>query len=251
MEHQRHGVVGRIASRLGECLAIDRNLLADLGDRLAEQVGEHVGADPGCLTIRLGIAGGRDPYGKLSADRSRLGDDAHLFAVRRCELDRLAAPEATHGFDIAEHRRLVVGRRILRPQQKVLRHPTRGECHTRAAIAEVVDHRPFLDDARRVMQRQHTASGADIEIFRDRGNGRTGDGRIGIGAAESVEMPFRRPDGAKAVTVGVARAVEQKLVLARADAVIVAPEEQAEVRAARSARRSPRRRPPHAACRSG
>jgi hypothetical protein len=68
-----------------------------------------------------------------------------------------------------------VGRRILWPQQKVLRHPSGGECHTRTAIAEVIDHRPFLDHARRVMQRQYAASCTDIEIARYRGNGRTGD----------------------------------------------------------------------------
>src|SRR5262249_20838044 len=127
---------------------------------------------------------------------------------RRRKLHWLTAPKATNGFDIAEQCRLVVGRRILWPQQKILGHPAGGECHTRSAIAEIIDYRPFLDNARRVMQRQYAASRTDIETPRDRGNGRTGDRGIGIGAAERVEMPFGGPDSAKTTAVCVARAVE-------------------------------------------
>ena len=98
------------------------------------------------------------------------------------------------------------------------------------------------------MQGQHAASRTDIEIAGDRGNGSSGDSGIGIGSAERVEMSLRRPDCTKAPAIGVARTVEQQFVFARADGIVVTPEEKTESQFCLFA---PFLEPAHSACRFG
>ena len=72
------------------------------------------------------------------------------------------------------------------------------------------------------MERQHHTSGAPLHPPGDESDGRAGDGRIGIQAAERMEMTLRSPDRGQAVLVRKLRPFDQQSVFVLAGPVSIA-----------------------------
>ena len=77
-----------------------------------------------------------------------------------------------------------------------------------------------------MVERQHAAAGPDGEVLGDRRDRSARHCRIRIRPPEGVEVAFRCPDCLEAVLVSKACAIEQRLILGDADAVVIAPIEQ-------------------------
>src|SRR5207244_363062 len=122
----------------------------------------------------------------------------------------------------------------LRREREVARVPARREGDAGPPVREVIDDRPLLRDADRVMEREDDAPRADADARRRGGERRAGDGRVRVEAAEGVEVPLRRPDRAEAVRVGEASALEEEAVARSALSLGLRGEvEEAEVERAR------------------
>ena len=173
-----------------------RIFVADLGDRLAEQVREHVEAARTRIAPGLRIAGGGDPDRQLGLHRPRQCLHRDVLAERPRERDLLAAPQLPHVLELREHDLLRVGV-VLGPQHEVVRVPTRRGRDPDASVREVVDDRPFLGDPDRVVQRHHATARANLDVLRHRRDRGAGDRRIRIRAAERVEVTLGCPHRAK------------------------------------------------------
>ncbi len=214
---------------IAQRLVIERDLFADLVDGLPQKMGQHIRAQrPGLLPGRR-VARRRHPQRRLGRDRARLSHHRMQAAVTAREPDRLAAPQPPQLVDACLHRGFVVGRGVFRAQHEIIRLPARCDGKPGAPVRQVVDDRPFFGDARGVMQRGDTGSGAHAYVARYRRHGGAGDRRVGIGAAEGVKVPLGRPDGAKAVRVGVFRPLQQQFILVRPHAIVIAPVIEAEI----------------------
>ena len=123
MKHQRDFVLRRVAAEAPEFIAIGSDLFGDLLDRLAEQMGQHVGSVPGGLYERVDVARGRDPKGQCCLNRTRLGYNLNARSVGRREGDFIAAPKFAHRIDVAKHCGLVRWWRVFRTQEEVFWHP--------------------------------------------------------------------------------------------------------------------------------
>ena len=208
---------------------VDLDLLDELVEGLSQQVREDEAPGLARQPKRLGIAGGRDPHRQLGLHRPRQGRDEHVLAQWSRKADALPAPEAPDRLDVRHHAVLRVRERF-RPQDEVVRVPTRRERDADAPARQVVDERPLLGHANRVMKREHDAAGTDPDARRDRGNRGAHHRGIGVEAAERMKVPLRRPDGVEAVCVRKLRSLHQQPVLGGATVALVAGEiEQAEV----------------------
>ncbi len=197
----------------GARLTVGLHPRGDLLDGLAEQVGEDVRPQAPGARERLVTTGGGDPDGDLRLQRPR--QDAHLDLPPAAAADRhgLAPPEPPHGLDAAVHDLLAVGV-VLGAEGEVVGVPAGGEGDADAPVRQVVDDRPLLGDAQRVVQGQNHAPGADVDVLGQRRQGRAGDRRIGIEAAEGMEVALGRPHRGKAVGVGELCPFEQEPILA-------------------------------------
>ena len=203
--------------------AVELHLARDFVDRLAKQVGQHVGPRLSGLTPGVRVACGGDPGRNFAGDRARLGLHGEGGAVLAGELHRFAAPQAADLVQRVEKRLAVGGGRVLGSQDKVVGLPAGGEGHAGAAVGQVVDDRPFLGDAGRMVERRDDAARADADRLRDGGGGGPGDRGVGVGAAEGMEVAFRRPDGDEPVLIGKLGAFQEEFVFRRAGQVIVPP----------------------------
>ena len=239
VQHDRDGEIRRIMPCLAQRLVVECDLFTDLFDRLAQQVSQDIGPDRPSLLPGCRIAGGGDPDRQFLGHRARLGDDGMGFSRLGGELDRLAAPKRAHLVDTFHHARLIVGRGVFRTQHEIIRMPARGHGQPGASIREIVDHRPFLGDPCRMVQRGDAAARAHGQVFRDRRHRRTGHRRVGIGAAKGVEVPFRRPKRIEPVGIGKFCAFQQKLVFVRPCLAIVRPVIETEIHRLRRAGNRP------------
>ena len=178
---------------------------------LTEQVGQHSGAEPTGGAEGVGRAGAGDPHRKFGLDRRREDADRLLLSGAVGELELLAAPEPPDSVDSVGHGAAAV-RVVLRPQREVHRVPAGGERDADPAPRQVVDDRPLLGDAQRMVQRRDHAARADADPLGHGGDGGPGDGRIRVQAAERMEVPLRRPHGGKAIFVPELRAFDQQPV---------------------------------------
>ena len=223
VQHQRDGEIRRIVTRLTQGCVIFRDAGGDVVHALAQKMGQHVRAKPPGLAPGLGVARGGQPDGQFRRYRSGLGHDGKGGAVGARKLDRLAAPQPADLVDGLQHRRFIRGRRVLRAQHEIVRLPAGGHGDAAAPIGQVVDDRPFLGDAGRVVEGADARPCADRDVLRDRRHRRPGDRGVRIGAAEGVEVPLGRPDGDEAVAVGEFRALQQQFVFLGARPVVIAP----------------------------
>ena len=222
VQHQGHGELGRIMPRLAQGLVIDGNLARHLVDRLAKQVGQHIRPNLPRLAPCGGVSSGRHPDRQLFRHRARLAD--HTERARSGgKLHRLTTPKPPDLIGRGKHRVAVGGRRVFRAQDEIIRMPATCHRNPRPPIGQVVDHRPFLGNPHRMMQRHHTRPRPHREVLRHRRHGGPGHRWVRIRPAKGVKMPLGRPDGAEAVTVGKARAFQQKLIFLRPLPIIIAP----------------------------
>ena len=223
VQHQRDGKTRRIVPRLAQRGMVQRDLLGNLVDRLAQKVRQHVAALGTRLLPGLGVARRGHPDRQFPGHRAGLRHDLVHLAVGAGEPDRLSAPQPAQLVDVLRHGGFVVRRRILGAQDEVVRLPAAGNGQSRAPVRQVVDDRPFLGNAGGMVQRCHNRTRAHPDVARDGGHGSAGHRRVRIGPAKGMEMPFRRPDRNKAVFVGKLRAFQQQAVFVTAHAIVVAP----------------------------
>ncbi len=189
VQHQRHPTLARVP-RLAPCLSVQCQLGTEFLDALPQQVGQHARTNESCLTIGLGTPRRGQPDGQLRLHRARQCAHRYHAAIYPRELHCLAPPQPSHHVDVARHDRLVVAVR-LRPQHEVVRLPPRRERHPSASPRDAVHHCPLLGDARGMMQRQHDAAAAHVHPVRDGSHRSARHCRVGIDAAEGVEVALR------------------------------------------------------------
>ena len=223
VQHERDGEIGRIMPRLAQCRVIERDFVAHLINALSQQVREHIGPHTPRLAPSIRVARRGDPDGKLIRNRARLCYHRMEAAILARKPHLFAAPQFAHGLKRFEQRGFVGRRRVLWPQDKVIRLPARGKPDARAPTGEVVDHRPFLGNAGRVVERGHTRARAHTDVAGHSGDSSARDRRVRVGATKGVEMPLRRPDRVKAMRVGKFRALKEQFVFLFARAVVIAP----------------------------
>jgi hypothetical protein len=79
---------------------------------------------------------------------------------------RLAPPEAAQGFGaVAEHLLAVLEIVLMAGNDEIVRHPAAGDAKADPPAGDVVDDRPFLGHADRVVQRQDDAARADLDAL--------------------------------------------------------------------------------------
>ena len=222
VQHQGHGELGRIMPCLAQGVVVKCDLARHLINRLAQQVSQHIRPDLPRLAPSCGVSGGRHPDWQFGRHRTRLAD--HTEGARgRGKLHLLAAPQPLDLLRRGKHRITVGGRRVFRAQHEIIGMPATCHRNPRPPIGQVVDHRPFLGNPHRMMQRHHTRPRPHRQILRHRRHSGPGHRRVRIGPAKGVEMPLRRPDGAEPVGIGKARTFQQKLILLRPLPVVIAP----------------------------
>ena len=222
VQHQRHHMPRRIVPRIPQCLMIQDNLRAHLIDRLPQQMRQHIRANRPGLAPGLGIARRGHPQRQFLGHRTRLGFDAET-AVLGQKIDRLTAPQPAHLIGGLEHRGLIGGRCILRPQHEIIRMPARRHSNARPPVRQVINHRPLLGNPRRMVQRHHTRPRPHADIPRHRRHRSPRHRRVRIGPAKGMEMPLGRPDRAKAMSIGELCPLQQQLVFLRPRPVVIAP----------------------------
>ena len=158
VQHERDVALAGMAG-LASGGAVTGDILPDLRQGHAEHVGQHIVAALAGGLERLGTLGGSEPDGKvpLGGTRERAGCD---LALRSHELDGLAAPKLANVLDAREHDALAVIEGIWR-EDEVVRLPARGEGESNPPLGHDIDDRPILRDPDWMMERQHTAAGAE------------------------------------------------------------------------------------------
>ena len=215
--------------------------MLDLVGHLVDATGRAGGSahwrpiSPG-LAPGFGVAGGGDPDRQFLRDRARLGHARAKGAPSlRREIHRLAAPQPAQ------------------PGRSRRTSPARlsgGVFSGRSTKSSGCQPEAMASPARPLVRLSITAHssamragwcsgsdagpGAHADVLRDRRHRGAGDRGVRIGAAEGMEVAFRRPDRAEAVAVGELRAFQQQLVLLRPGAVVVAPVVEAEIHLARA-----------------
>ena len=184
---------------------------------------QHIRTNLTRLFPRVGIACCRHPYRQFCRYRPGLGDNAKAAAIRRWKINLFAPPQPAHLICRVKHRFFIVWRRVFRPQHKIIGMPAAGHCDACTPIGQVINHRPVFGNSGGMVQRHHARPGPHADIFGNGGHGSAGDSRIGVGAAKSMEMPFRRPDRAKPMRVGKLGTFQQQLIFLGARAIIIAP----------------------------
>ena len=232
VQHQGDLEMRRIVARFAERLVVDLDLARHFIDRLAEEVREHVATVAARLAPGFGVARRGDPEVQRLGDRPRLGDNLVHLAVLAREGDRFTGPEFAQIGDLAEHRSLVLGRRVLGAQDEIVGLPAAGDGKPCPALGEVVDHRPFFGDPRRVVQGRDAGARAHADVAGEPRHRRAGHARVRVRAPEGMEVALGRPDRGEAVLVGEFRAFQQRAVLAAPAPVVVAPVVEAELHAA-------------------
>src|SRR6202022_1330089 len=97
------------------------------------------------------------------------------------------------------------------------------------SVRQVIDQRPLLGDADRVVKLPHTTARPYLDVLGDGGDGGARHRGIRVESAKRMEMPFRRPDGFEPVPVCEPGALEPQAVLVAPLCALVAGEiEQAE-----------------------
>ena len=207
VQHQGNGPAGRIITRITQGLMVKCDLARHLIHRLAQQVGQHIGPDLPRLTPCVWVSGGGHPQRQLGADRARLGLDGKC-PTRRCwEIYAFAAPKGLHLTGGGKHRGFVVGRGVFGAQHKVIGMPAAGNRHARTPARQIVDHRPFLGNPGRMVQGHDTRARTHADVACDRRHGGPRYRRVRVWPAKGMEVPFRRPDGDKAVFISEFRAL--------------------------------------------
>ncbi|CAM3196892.1 Uncharacterised protein [Burkholderia gladioli] len=235
---QQHGDArgARIVAVLGQRLAVQGDIAGQFLEALPHQVGQDARAEFGRLAIGIGIADHGHPDRQLLAPRQRVDAGGERLARAVGQLQRLAGPQLADLVEPLEGQLAVAAEGFGR-EHEIVRVPARGDRDADPAARQVVDHRPFLGHAHRMMQRQHHAAGAQLDmarLARQRGGQHRGIRRE---PAEGVEMALGQPQRGEALLVREARRGEQQVVLAALVGGIVGAEKgQAEVRHARAGR---------------
>ena len=151
-------------------------------------------SSPACERLRVARRG--DPDRQLCLNGARQGP--HLDRLAGGAGKAAAFRRATGGARSSMSRasRPCDRRRLRRSTKSLGCQPDANETPTRP-LRDVVDERPFLGDADRVVQRQHAAARADPQSIGDGGDRGAGHRRIGIQPAECMEVALGRPDGAR------------------------------------------------------
>ncbi len=92
MRHQCHTARFGIMAVAAQRLAVDGNMGRHLFNRLAQQMGQHIGAQRSGEGKRVGIACGGDPQWEFGLKRTRKAADFRLFSTAIAHADCLAAP---------------------------------------------------------------------------------------------------------------------------------------------------------------
>ncbi len=204
VHHQRHAPRARVVAVLGQAAAVQRDLVGQFLDGLAQQVGQQVCAAAPGISEGFGMSGRGQPQRQLGLDRAREHPHVHRLAVAVGEADGLAGPQRLELADAVAHRVLAALRRVVMRRQREVAHvPARGDGDAGAPAREIVDRRPFLGHALHLVQRQHHAAGAQLDALgahRQRGIEQR---RVRVEAAHRVEVPLGGPDRLEAVAVGV------------------------------------------------
>ncbi|HEU4535412.1 MAG TPA: fatty acid desaturase [Polyangiaceae bacterium] len=212
--------------------AVLADLLLEIVEALAEQVGEQAEAAGAGVGDGADGAGARDPQGEVGLDGAGvdLGLDGVAVGVFAGVL--LAAPELLHGLERLEHAVFALGVGV-GGEHEVVGAPARGDGELDAPAGDVIDDRPLFGDAHGVVQGHDDAAGAQADALGDGGEGGADDGGVGVEAAPGVEMALGDPDGRVAVGVGVLGDLERQSVRVGALGAVsdVAPEHNAKIHA--------------------
>src|SRR5262249_15001032 len=155
--------------------------------------------------------GSGQPDRQLWLDRTGENFDLDCIAGAALEGARLASPELTDDFNLAQHHFFAVAI-LLRREDKIVRMPSRSERDADATPREIIDYRPFFGDADRVVQREYDTSGPDLDTLCDGGNRSARHGWVGVETTKGMKVTLRRPDRGEAVLVGKHRPFKKKFI---------------------------------------
>ena len=183
-----------------------RSSRASSSSALAQQVGEEVGAQLARQPEGLGVAGGGEPDGQLRLHRPR--QDAHLDLLPVAARDaRRASPRQSRRTVSMplEHHVACASAKFSGARTKSFGVPAGGERDARPGRRErlsTTDH----SSATRIgwCSGSTTLPARMPHALGDGGDRRAGHRRVGVEAAEGVEVALRRPDRREAVAVGEA-----------------------------------------------
>src|SRR6185295_6057476 len=102
---------------------------------------------------------------------------------------------------------------ILRRQNEIIRMPARGESHFNSSGRKIVDDRPLLRYANRIVQRKHDTSRTQTDPLGDHCQRRPQNRRIRVKPTEVQKVSLRRPDSSETVLVTIACAFKQQAIL--------------------------------------
>ncbi len=224
--------------------AIQREIALQFLDGLPHQVGENARADLASATIGIRIPHDGDPDRQLRLPGHREQLDLDLFGRTVPHPQGLAPPERLDLFDTLEHQLAMAAERLGR-EHEIVRVPAGSAGDAHPALREVVHHRPLFRDPHRMVQRQHDAARAQLDV---RGFPRQCSAqhrRIGREPTEGMEMPLRQPQRRKAACIGIAgRLDKQPILVFIVVGRVVAEKRDAEADVAPGRRRNRRGRPP-------
>ena len=186
-------------------------------------MGQHVRAVSTGLAPCFRVASGRDPDRQFFGNRPWLCDDLVQLAIFAGETNSLASPQLAHLLNRVKHGGLVLGWRVFGPEHKIVRLPTACNGKPGAPIGQVIDNRPFLGYPRWMVKRGYATASPHTDLFGNRGDRRTGDRWVRVGAAERVEVAFRCPNGTKPVLIRKFRTFQQQAILVAPGTVIITP----------------------------
>ena len=186
--------------------AIQPDLLGDLVDVLAQQVGQQLAAEFAGLLESLGIAGRGEPDRQLCLDRARQGLHVDGLAQRAREGDASPRHRRRTTSMLASISFLRLAKAAGAMTKSLGCQPDANDTPTRPC--EMLSTKAHSSATRIGWCSGSTQLPARILQARGHGrDGRAGHRRIGVEAAEGVEMALGRPDGREAVLVGELRAL--------------------------------------------
>src|SRR6185295_12334444 len=145
-------------------------------------------------------------------ERPRQDSQIDVYFLRGLKSQLFARPQLPNLLDAVKHYLFTICI-ILRRQNEIIRMPARGESHFNSSGRKIVDDRPLLRYANRIVQRKHDTSRTQTDPLGDHCQRRPQNRRIRVKPTEVQKVSLRRTESSETVLVTIACAFQQHAIL--------------------------------------